>query len=596
MASVDVILFAAESIVKLGSQVKKAFVDGVKRKELVLPLPRFPKTNNFETAVRFFQRGGSEFADENPRIQQLLNLQASGLITEEEKEELIFFDQEYKGIQAAENGTYIESGVNADELRSLMTIRQWERGKDPNPTALQRVAGSLVEITVDYFVSHAEALNKDSKGNKTLRAFLEGIDDIQFSEAKINDLAPALLVAAVETLDEVPELITANEKGQGIIKSITKGLGEDINARIEAVGDNLQKQQSLKNWGLFVFKSALSSAGTTVLKEPNKYLGIKDKDQAALVSNIGGTFLDIVLEDVIIADPDNTKINLGALFSKDAVDELIKVSLKTVSEHPGLININHDGIKNILTETVGALAALEDPIGIQLLPEVGRIIIEKTAGNLESIWPGDIDNPANHLLIVSSREILEAISKPRPGGWKPNLTKDQLLGVVNTVIDEVIDNPEWILTQLDGKPILRNALEAVFEALEQIPENRLSKHGLKTIITVSIKHIALRADFLDKLPGDTGENKMIVTLLLDTVFGLIFKDGVDPKIKWTLAKEKVVHQILEAVFDKMSNLGLIPDSIEKIKETLETEINKLINGEGFTIDQLIEEIKIIELQ
>ncbi len=595
MASVDVILFAAESIAKLGSQVKKSFVDGVKREELVLPLPRLPKTTSYETAVRFFQRGGSEFADENPRIQKLLSNHSNGVITDEEKEELVLFDQEYKGIQAAENGAYVDNGVNVDEFRSLMTIRQWKRGNDPNPSTLQRVAGSLVEITVDYFISHSEALNKDSKNHKALKAFLEGIDDIQFSETRINKLAPALLVAAIETLDESPELITANENGQEIIKGITKKLGEDINERIEAIDNNLLKEQSVKNWGLFIFKSALGSAGTTVLKEPNKYLGVEDNDQAALVSSIGGTLLDIVLDDVLIADPDNTEVKIGALFSKTAIDELIKVSLKTVSEHPDLINVDHDGIKNILTETVSALAAIDDPIGLQLLPEIGRVIIEKTAGNLESIWPGDNNNPANHLLIISSREILEALSQPSPGGWKPKLTKEQTLGIVNTVFDEVVENPDWILTRLDGKPILRGALEAVFEALEQIPENRLSKHGIKTIITVSIKHIALRADFLDKLPGDTQENKMIITLLLDAVFGLIFKDDVDPKVKWALAKEKVVHRILEAVLEKIGDLGMVLNSIEKIRETLEAEIRKLIDGQGFTVDQLIEKIKKIEL-
>jgi len=587
MVTVELILFAAKSIIKLGGNIQKVFVKNIKEKEMVLPLPNIPVKSNFEAAFGWFRLSDVDYSLENPRIEELVEKdKLPGGLSAPEKEEIILFKQEYDLLHSYSNNELTE-GISKDDLKAILTVKQWENGKSPNRSTMQILAGTILEISVDYFSENDKFLNKDTKEHKALKSFLKGIDDVKFSETNVKVLIPELFIEVVETIESHPDLIKSGEVGEELIQKITSNLAKDINDKMVAAPGDL----TIKNLGKVIFKSSLITASETILVDPDKFLGIDDAGKAALVSNIGSTLFNIIIDNEIDGG------RLKFVFSQKSVDAILKSSLKTIGEHPDLLNINHEGVEKILTETAKELAAISDPIGLNLFPEISRIIIEKTAGNLELVWPGDYSSPENHLLITASKVFFETISQPDDTGWSPKLTKTQLIDISETVLDEVVANPDWILA-LDGitnKPLLHTAISSILSSLSAIPDNRLSKNALKEIFKISIKNMALRQEFVERLPGDADTNKTIISSVLEIIFTKILNEDVDVKIHWVLAREQVLTQIIDAVMKKVSISPIDQNTITIIENLLDTELQKLSNGESFSIEQLLNKMETLQI-
>ena len=587
MGTIDLILFAAKSILKLGGNIQKVFVKNIKEKELLLPLPDIPKKSSFEKAMSSFAQTDVDFS-ENPRIKVLVDKFKSvdESLSPQEKKEIILLRQEIDLLKSYSNNK-LKEGISEDDLKAILTVRQWENGESPHRSTLQILAGTILEISVDYFSENDKFLNKDTKEHKALKSFLKGIDDVKFSETNVRLLIPELFIEAVETIESHPGLITSGEVGEELIQKITANLAKDINDKMVASQGDL----SIKNLGKVIFKSSLITASETILVHPESFLGIDDAGKAALISNLGSTLFNIIIDDQIGGG------RLKLVFSQKSVDAILKSSLKTIGEHPDLLNINHEGIEKILTQTATELAAISDPIALNLFPEISRIIIEKTAGNLELIWPGDYNTPKNHLLITASKVFLETISQPDDNGWSPKLTKTQLIDISEKVMDEVLANPDWILTldSITNKPLLHTAISSILSSMSDIPDKRLSKNGFKEIFKISIKNMALRQEFVQRLPGDATANKTIVSSVLEMIFKKTLNEDVDLKIHWVVAREQILTQIIDTIMKKVSVSAIEQNTINVINNLLDTELQKLTNGEPFSINQLLNKIETLQI-
>ena len=151
MVTVELILFAAKSIIKLGGNIQKVFVKNIKEKEMVLPLPNIPVKSNFEAAFGWFRLSDVDYSLENPRIEELVEKdKLPGGLSAPEKEEIILFKQEYDLLHSYSNNELTE-GISKDDLKAILTVKQWENGKSPNRSTMQILAGTILEISVDYF-------------------------------------------------------------------------------------------------------------------------------------------------------------------------------------------------------------------------------------------------------------------------------------------------------------------------------------------------------------------------------------------------------------------------------------------------------------
>ena len=169
MISTEVILFAIRAGLRLGQEARQAYIDGTKRRELILPLPKVDFGANVDSAWRFFQNEGKEFVNaENPRLLLLHQDAADRTITAAEQKEYLGLRRFFDAILSARrSNSYVElqdnQRVDVDELTALVTIKQWEKDDPTNPKTLHRLAGTIIELGIDYFAGGPGTVQKNSR-------------------------------------------------------------------------------------------------------------------------------------------------------------------------------------------------------------------------------------------------------------------------------------------------------------------------------------------------------------------------------------------------------------------------------------------------
>ncbi|MFQ5685115.1 MAG: hypothetical protein ACE5GV_00495 [Candidatus Scalindua sp.] len=593
-AIAEIVIFGIKAGIRLGQQGRQAYVEGTIERELVLPLPNFNSKISLGSAMVYFRGGGKVHLEDNKHLKDLFDDADSGnTLKNDEQDELIFAYREIKLIDDVKSGTITgqekglqEKGLSKEALLSLLTVRQWARGNSPFPSALQRVLGALIEIGVDYYANTPGAIDEKSSSGRALKGFLKSIDGLNFAEERVEEIAKSLFIAAVETIGENIELLGADDKTERLVEVVAKGLVKDVRERTDALaGKDLSKQEKIHGWAQLIFRSVLSNAGKTVLANPKSYLGIDDKSRQAMVSSVGTSILDLII--------DEDSIDLSELFSREGIDKVVKTALTTLSENPSLMGIDHKGLNQLLTQVAKDLAESSKIIGPDILPDIMRLVLEKSAQNADLLWPVEFRNdPGKHLLITASKELLGKLSKISEDGegWKPRLSKTQILEVFEVVLDEVVQNPEWLVESASGTNlILGETVESAITALRSVPSGRLNAETGVKVLKGVIKAVGLRKEFLDKISVD-GEQKKAISAALETIVDATLSDSVDPKALWTLARGEVFGILTSTALTKLIETGISEDTLNKLKEVLNETIEDLKSGKPWHIDSLIENI------
>src|SRR5919106_1923029 len=287
----ELIMFAIRSAIKLGQQSREAYVDAPRRRELVLPLPNFPTAITVDSAGGYFIGEGARHVKPPSRLADLVTKwkTRTALAADEIQELSVLrcecFVQDLS--EAGVPGTAADVSIlDPEDLRILLAVRQWSRGTDPTPSALQRVGGTLIEIGVDYFATMPGALNAHSTTGKIAQALLTGLEPLKFSEIGLSELPGRLFVATLETVSTHPELLTGDPKFRELVTVTSRGLSQDVGARIAVMrerGDSdSSREERIAEWGELVFRSLLGTGGRLGLGDPRTFLCIQPAGPAAL--------------------------------------------------------------------------------------------------------------------------------------------------------------------------------------------------------------------------------------------------------------------------------------------------------------------------
>jgi len=584
--SAAVVVFAIRSGIRLGQQIRKGYIDATKRRDLVLPLPKFfADVDPLDEAQWFHSGDGQKYQDKSKRLQEIITKFGDQQpLTEPEKKEVHEFYRDYHTLFLAERGLLPpvkENGVEQDfpaiEVIAWVTVRQWAKGTDPNPSTLQRMAGTFIEIGVDYFATMPGALHKDSGWGKAMAGFLEAMDKVDFAEGRLTDLPERLLVAGLETLAAQPELLTGDAKVQELIKVTAQSLSEDVATRLAQIdAGDLPAQMRVKEWAELTFRSVLGSAGRLVVAHPERYLGMSDAGRGAVVAHVGCAVLGLVLDQ-----PDK---RLDHMFSRDGLEKVIKAALTTLGEHPEILGqTENEGLRALLSQTAKELSGFDTLLNPDVLPEMLRVVLEKTAQNLDLIWPDLKKHPETNLALTAAQATVAALSQPIPGvKWKLRFTKEHLVRVTETVIDELVANPQWLLDKA-GAPSenLEAALRAILKVLSQRGDERISPETGLRIVEAVVRAVVLRQEFIERL-ADTEE--ALIVSVLDTLIGAIFNKNLDPKAAWQLIRSPAIAGLTEVTLRLLSRTKLTPTILPTLKTVLKEQAVALAEGDLFTLD------------
>jgi len=585
LSNPDFILFAIQGSIRLANQIRAASVDKAKQQDLVLPLPDFPQELDWRKAMLYFEGEGIEYSEANPRVNFLTRKARNQDLTQAQKDELVDWYKAKQIKDQEQGGDFL--GIPASEVLALTKIKQWQKGG--HISGFQRIAGSLVEIGVDFFVQNPGGIVKDGAQNKALKSFLTGIEQVSFSDASFGDIAAGLMVSSLETVSKNPDIFTGDASSQELVTVVTKGLSQDIQNHITHLKQggttSFAKEEKVKAWGQAVFRSVLTHGGKTVLSDPSRFLGTSNKDSASMINQVGSAVLDVMVNKVV-NDPVKGKVELGAFLSQEAINSMVKASFVAVAENPSFFKIKNKGIENILGQLFTDMSKYPNDIGLGMMPEVARLVLENTAENLDTVWPGDTDKAAQHLLLHASKTTLDLLAKPASGGnWKPLFNKTQTLALVDSMVKEVANHPEWITAKVQDKPMLHHALTGALEALQTIPASQLNKGGRLSVVQSAVKAVALRQELIEKKNID-GKEQYLISFAVGAITDLVFGNQASAKARWTLAKTEVYTQLVDVFLNRVTEGGTQPEKVKALKSAFAAEIAKLDTGGAFSMKQL----------
>ena len=406
MASPDLILFAIQSALRLGVQARAAYVDATRRRSLMLPLPNYQSKSDVYDALEYFRDHGKRHIPGSKLLEDLRNqleqsdniTQVVNTLTEEQKTELMVLHSDFATLDFIEKGFEFEEtsdGFIPEDLINILRIRQWRKGNDPHPTLLRRFAGTFIEIGVDYFAHFPGGLNKNSRHGKALYVLFTSLDQIKFSEEfaeeRIGDLPGRLLIATLETVSENSEFLSGDPKYQKLIAVTSKALVKDVAERIKIIREftggagNEDREERVKAWAELVFRSVLASGGRFVASNPKEFIGIEEPAESELASHVGHAVLGFVL--------DQPEGHLDRVFGREGLEVVIRASLSALGRHPELLlDTENIGLKSLLSQVALELGKQEAVLQAGILPEVTRLILDKTGDNLYLLCSGSCSN------------------------------------------------------------------------------------------------------------------------------------------------------------------------------------------------------------
>lgn len=518
----EAIVFAINSAIKLSRNLTKAYAQSIRGKVVVLPLPEFNPNLDLLTVISFF-RENSTYVDD---IERLANLHKKALhALQLPKEEWEEYQEFYFSFLEIKNGK--SAGIGEKEMTHLFRIRQWEQDSIERTTVLQLVAGTIVELGIDYFLQIPGAINPESAHGKAIRHFLMAFDKIDFAEnAEIKSdlsekLVPGLFAAAAESIAALSPEIANDKKLQLFIEATAQGIANDIYKRAESVGPHQQRE--MIHWGQMLLQSTIKNAGTYVFTSSGQLFDT-NTPVSKIIESTG-----LVLLDAILAD-DGEGLRFKDTLNVSLLDALTKSALAIVADHPNIIS-GHQGIQTIVQQV--ALAVGEENMEQKgLMGEILRIVLEKSAGHLDLLWSSGAQGP-EHLLAKAVQQLLGIMAaEPADAVWRPALPKSQLLELTYDLLDDVVQNPNWLIAKVNQESIFHDTVAATFQAMRKIPKNqRLQADVLRWLLRQAIATTAAHQQVLVKIPfGTAAEKNTLLQHSLELVFASVFPATASPQV------------------------------------------------------------------
>jgi hypothetical protein len=574
---------------RINQQFRHAYADSTRSRAITLPLPNFPTALDRSSMENFYRFGdGKELAGRNLRVRSLLErLSQTGDLSPEEDQEFTRLFQEHAALTRARGPGLVFTGENAagitnDDIVHLVTIRQWREGHDPNPSLLRRMAGTLVNIAVDYFVGMPGALSAHTPGGKALRSFLEAFEHMDVATDGRDQILEGLFVATLEALRDHPELLSEDERARALVQVVGKRIYEDAKQLVSAPGRTLSDTERTRAWAAMVFGSVLKTAGTTVFARPERFLGITGAGQAELLGGVGQAVLGAILS----ADGAESGTDLATLFTRESLDGIVRAALVVVGHHPELVRAGSPFLKNLIRTTAAELAQPAKRLGRDLLPEAIRLILENTAENLDRLMPAGADQPDQHLLVVAGREVLKQLdASPAAGArWRVRFGPADALRMMEVVIAEVLENPGWLEKQAgDADPLLGVMIRDVLETLRRSAPSRMRKQTGLAVLEVALRAAGRRLEFLDK----TSKDRRLVGLAVESVLATIFRPGLQSRAAWMLARDATVGRLVSVVLESLERHGVSEAKIATVRKVVEESVKALARGKSWSWDDLM---------
>lgn len=596
MIEVTTLMSVIQASVRLYGAASKAFSIATTSRPIDLPLPAAGASVSVTKAFNFFDLDDEGKVTRKQLPSELLEallaegqqaVEADAAKTEQIKD---FFVEHkyYLSAQASIDASFEDTrlgGLSANELLAALRVDQWSKAAPrPGASALQTLAGTLVNVAVDYFIGNPDAISDDRPQGRALKAFLTSIQGsgIDFSKAAPRTLVPQLMRALFDTVSANPDLLVGGPKGQALVSDVTTHLTQSLAPKLEQWASS--EPAKFKDFVIdqhmpaLIARAFFEGAARAAMAHPRHYLGA-GADEQQLVKDVIQNIVDLVVDDA-------EGFDLDRLASSDGLEQLVDTALTAVAENPAILGLDKDGnddnrgIALVIRQTLDTLTGGDRLPLPELLPELLRLVLERTGANLALVVRTQNGGEATNLLIEAGSELLAALSEqdPASGKWSlaPLLTRTELLGLLEHSLDRVVDNPGWISGRIAGsqRPILRLALDGALAALRGHGNAAISSQAVVGVLQAAVSAVAINRALIEvKLAA---EDKPLLSAAIDSVLDALFATGGNARAKWRLAGNETLVLMVYTTVDRLARRN---DLDERAIPALQAQLTRLVNGE-----------------
>lgn len=559
MSYAQTVTFAIQAGLRLYGAGRKAYADSARGRALALPLPRAPGVRP-DSAENWFltSDSGQAIVQQTPRVDWLLGQNSRSPAQDAELTDLYLFywSRENPSDPIAVNA---EGALSGEELSALLVVRQWSDTEAQGASSLQTITGTLVNIAIEYFVQTPGAVSDERPQGRALKAFLEVLDQTDFANVPPKEIASGLMVAILDTVGAYPEILGGGENERKVITNVSKSLAGSAKSFLAEATD--MERREAGEWLQLVGHAVFKGAAETVLAEPGRYFKVKPGAESEVVVEVGNTITRLLLGE--------RQLTFRPLFSAEGLDRVAKSAMSAVAQNPGLLKVDNKGLENVIVALAENLSTTEDSLSADIFPEVVRLVLDKSADNLDLIWDTSESDPEHHLLVTASSTLLESLAKAPPDNarWKPQFTPQQLLEMAESVMDEVVENPAWLVERAGTTSShLEAAVEAILVSLRKVPGDRISAETGVAVLRAGLGGVALRLALVEELPAAGGEAaRPAITAALDAIFGEIFADHVQAEASWDLARNSTLQLLTKIALNKLARIGAESGHVEVLR-------------------------------
>jgi hypothetical protein len=528
LASVDMVIFAIQAAMKMGEKVITIIGDEVRDRDLVVPavkvddyLPSWIEAEDFfssEAGKTFISVGGM-YAQwwqgrDTPKFKNKLQLAYLAI-------------QNNLEVQQADDLTNYSRG-SLEKFSPVALVKQWREGADPKRNPVQRLAGTMVELALDYVKIDPTLFGGNGKGTRLLKGFLLSLDEVQFAEDDFDDLLVDIVQASFGALKTNADLVISDKALRPLFQSLSGTLAEDFK-KVKASNEP-DKLVALNRVRQEMLEHVVGTTAVTLAGYPDKFLGTSSGEQ----------LLKGVLQATLTAVQDNPE-----LFSSSALAAIYTASLKAAAQNAALLVPGGNGQTHVfLTSLVTALAqkladtaaaAPTSLFSLDILPAVSEIALGVLAQNAAKLI--NPKNPQEQLLAEALARVSLALSTDFHGDQKlakklqSLLSQDHLLALLQEVFGAVAQYPEGLLPGMDNDPkrsALAQLVGSVALAAGHDTKNLLNGDGFVKLLEVALEAFAKNPDrLLDLNTQDPSQNIMakVMTSVVTTAAKNLEDDG-----------------------------------------------------------------------
>lgn len=589
---VNLIIFAIHAAIKLGQKIRTVYEEEVRDRDLFLPPVGFTPANlpYWDEAEKFFLGPGQGFVapPTKPRPGEESRPQPpAGLFYElwQQKGKPIIQEKlcfAYQNIKDNLDPHRREADVKGDYLRdpgkfyeganALFVVQQWREGKNPKRPAWQRLAGTVVELAVDYVKADPGLFGANGKGDHIVRSFLLSLDNVDFAEARHDELLLEILQASLNTFAGQAEVVIGDDTLALLLKRVSATLVSQVD-RAEKSHD-ANKLLALYNFRREMLQDILRVSAATASDQAARLLGPPDSKEEQLLNS--------VLQAVL-----HTVQTQPLLFSSQTLGAIYGSSLEAVAQNAALIlpgkagAPSHEFLSQLFIGTAQLLvkAGQAGPRSL-FTPDLTRDIIalalEILAQNARQlINPQD---PRDQLLVQALERVILSFSgefhhdQALPEILAGAFSQKQLTDIIQEVFGAVAENPGALLPGTGGDPqcsALAQVMGAVAAVVSRDSQGLLTGDGYVELLGVALEALAMNPDRLLNLntadPRDNVLTKVMTAVLLASAANL---QSGGRHLLWGEALLQAIEAALAAVSKNTEGFLADPEIVSLVLKRL----------------------------